>query len=68
MPPRVAAVAPMREEAVLVCVRAASDVVNCLIGNPSITKLDADQRSEIAVRLGARAVDDGIVASRPFHF
>lgn len=68
MTPRLAAVTTVREEADLVGVRTAPDVVDGVRGDTATTKLNADQRREIAVRLRACAVDDWIVTSRAFHF
>lgn len=68
MTPRLAAVTTVREEADLVGVRTAPDVVDGVRGDTATAKLNADQRREIAVRLRACAVDDWIVTSGAFHF
>ena len=52
----------------LIGVRTSSDVVDRVIRNPRAVKLDANQRGEIAVRLGFGAIDDFVATRSAFHF
>ena len=68
MTPRLPAVTTMREEAVVLGVRASPDVIDRVIRNPTVAKLYADQRRKVAVRLRTSAVDDSVDASRALYF
>jgi len=68
MTPRLPAVAPVRKEVRGITVRATPDVVDGVMKNTGRSKLVVDERSEIAVWFGERAVDDDTAACGAIHF
>ncbi len=68
MTPCLPAVTTVREEAVVLGVRASPNVIDRVIRNATVAKLYADQLREVAAWLRAGAVDDSLDTSRALHF